>query len=333
MRLKTTAFIVFLAAVAVALWCPLAWASSGDRHPEFRQCVSTCVANDCSNGNNLPWNLRLLGWDCPENCDYKCSEWHTKKCMAEGKPVMQYHGMWWLIRIGGFQEIASMWFSIGNFGAHAFGFYYYRKNVDGSYRLRGLWLGYSVVSMNAWVWSTVFHARHFTFTERMDYFSASFALFYSVFATMIRIFPLQRKHLEVPLAALFVEMYVAYVLFLSLSPTFDYGLNMKVCCGLGVVYMLLWICESVRTRQLRGYFIWLYAFFIAILAGMSLELYDFSPYYGLFDAHSLWHAWTIPVSCFLYKFAVGDAKAALREKGGDGVYLPLLSEKVLLKNQ
>jgi hypothetical protein len=35
-----------------------------------------------------------------------------------------------------------------------------------------VWLGYGLVSLNAWFWSTVFHTRDVDFTEKMDYFSA-----------------------------------------------------------------------------------------------------------------------------------------------------------------
>ena len=38
-----------------------------------------------------------------------------------------------------------------------------------------LWQMYSFISMNAWIWSTIFHTKDLQFTEIMDYFSA-FAL-------------------------------------------------------------------------------------------------------------------------------------------------------------
>jgi hypothetical protein len=54
-----------------------------------------------------------------------------------------------------------------------------------------------------------------------------------------------------------------------------------------------------------------------------MEIFDFPPFFGLFDAHSLWHACTVPLGFFWYQFLRVDAstRGVLRdenEKGVDG---------------
>ena len=39
------------------------------------------------------------------------------------------------------------------------------------YPFLGLWVAYSLVNINAWLWSSVFHCRDTRLTERLDYFS------------------------------------------------------------------------------------------------------------------------------------------------------------------
>ena len=43
-----------------------------------------------------------------------------------------------------------------------------------------VWIGYGIVSLNAWLWSTIFHSRDVDLTEKMDYFSAFSIVTYSL---------------------------------------------------------------------------------------------------------------------------------------------------------
>jgi hypothetical protein len=43
------------------------------------------------------------------------------------------------------------------------------------------------------------------------------------------------------------------------------------------------------------------------MVAMRLELFDFSPAWGVFDAHSLWHMATIPLGAIWYRFLCNDA--------------------------
>ena len=43
-----------------------------------------------------------------------------------------------------------------------------------------------LLSVNAWLWSAVFHSRDTKPTERLDYFSADIIIFFNLFLTIIR---------------------------------------------------------------------------------------------------------------------------------------------------
>ncbi|KAH6554729.1 hypothetical protein KP509_1Z311100 [Ceratopteris richardii] len=83
------------------------------------------------------------------------------------------------------------------------------------------------------------------------------------------------------------------------------GLNMVVCSVMGVLQLLMWIFWSWFARHPARYKVW----FVALSSGtaMLLEIYDFPPIWGIFDAHSLWHAATIPLTFIWWSFVKEDA--------------------------
>jgi len=46
---------------------------------------------------------------------------------------------------------------------------------------------------------------------------------------------------------------------------------------------------------------------IALVSAAALEVFDFPPIWGIFDAHSLWHGATPLLSWFMYRFLIVDA--------------------------
>jgi hypothetical protein len=56
---------------------------------------------------------------------------------------------------------------------------------------------------------------------------------------------------------------------------------------------------------------------ILILCAMSLEVFDFPPWWGILDAHALWHASTIYLISYWYEFLLEDARIeSFRESKG-----------------
>jgi len=82
----TRTFILLVSLVLV----PQASCSVGDRSYDFRSCVSFCVANNCS--QELSFDLRLLGWDCQEDCQYQCMHRVTAEDVRAGRRVRQFYG-------------------------------------------------------------------------------------------------------------------------------------------------------------------------------------------------------------------------------------------------
>ena len=89
-----------------------------------------------------------------------------------------------------------------------------------------VWSVYAALSVNAWVWSSVFHSRDTRTTEVLDYFSADALLFFALFASLVRALRLFRTaQWLLPAAALGAGL--MSIFWHLLRVRFDYGLNVK----------------------------------------------------------------------------------------------------------
>lgn len=79
---------------------------------------------------------------------------------------------------------------------------------------------------------------------------------------------------------------------------------MKVCVVMAVVQLTIWAVWAGVSRHPSCWKLWLVVF--AGGFAMLLEIYDFPPYEGLFDAHALWHATTIPLTYIWWSFIRDD---------------------------
>lgn len=159
-------------------------ASTGDRSKYFRDCVNECETGNCTNNDGFSL------WSCTENCEYAC-QWDTVRLFIERKwPIPQFGGKWPFVRYFGLQEPASAVFSVLNFLVVLNSLWKYRKAVPPNAPYRTLWHIYSLVCLNCWLWSTVYHTRDSSATERMDYLSASCMVFTSFFTMTVRVFEL-----------------------------------------------------------------------------------------------------------------------------------------------
>lgn len=156
-------FLLLLLLVALA---SSSVASSGDRLQEYQSCLSFCY---CPPHDSLPLTLRLTRWSCLDNCKYDCTHSVTDLLLARAesqgtdRKIHQFHGKWPFWRLAGMQEPASVLFSLGNLWVHIRGFKALRRRVPRTHPLRSMLLMWSVLSMNMWVWSAVFHTRGASF--------------------------------------------------------------------------------------------------------------------------------------------------------------------------
>jgi hypothetical protein len=177
-----------------------------------------------------------------------------------------------------------------------------------AYPYAWLWAGYMLLSMNAWLWSAVFHSRDTRLTERLDYFSAALLIFFNLFLSLVRTLRLQSAHALAAAAAPLAFFLASHFRFM-LYVLFDYGYHVKVCIAAGAAQSLLWVGWAAATapparRQL-------YTFVLLVNACMLLEVLDFPPLlHASLDAHALWHLATVPLVYFFYRFIISDITAA-----------------------
>jgi len=279
-------------------------ASGGDHNPEFISCVNTRIRTDCIGPTPviLPIILRLTFWTCEDDAKYNCMmEISTTK-----EPIQQYYGKWPFWRLLGMQEPASVLFSIMNGYGH---YYHYNKisNIPLEYPYRRLLQYYVIIGMNIWLWSSVFHYRDTSITEKLDYFSAGFGVLYAFYMALVRTMEVKRALRQIRLGLSLFPLFILHISYLSFFK-FDYSYNMTANVIIGLLHNLLWIYWSIKNyRRHRDALIPAFLA-IAIVFAASLELFDFPPFLFILDAHSLWHASTVPLVFIWYKFWLSDVK-------------------------
>ncbi|KAL6919969.1 hypothetical protein FSST1_003995 [Fusarium sambucinum] len=293
-------------------------ASTGDRLPEFKDCLKICNAENCAPDKpQTPIHVlhRLLLWNCASECDYACQHIVTGQRMATGLSVEQFYGKWPFYRFLGMQEPFSVLFSLGNLWAHWHGLKTMdQARIPKSYSMRIFydWLAY--VGIASWTFSSIFHTRDFRVTEELDYFGAGASVLYGLYYTVVRVFRLDkrspRRRTTLRVWSLFCSsLFLGHVSYLKFI-RWDYTYNMAANVAAGIVQNVLWTWFSFnRYRESRRIWAAWPGFVVAwLIFAMSMELFDFPPWLGCVDAHSLWHLMTIGPTILWYNFLVKDAQ-------------------------
>ncbi|ODO07646.1 hypothetical protein L198_01227 [Cryptococcus wingfieldii CBS 7118] len=345
--------LLLLALLALAL--PIVYASSGDRNPTFQHCLRGCSLTYCDPSQPpIPLYLRLFGWTCAENCAYECAHSFTDH-IRPGSRYHQFYGKWAFYRLGPFQEPVSILMSIGNLYVNLQGVSEVRRRIRPENKLRPWLLAAGYVQVNTWVWSAVFHARDTPTTERLDYFSATLTISFTLLYALLRIFHLQTPLLTtrflLPTCATIAFLVLGHFTYLLSFPlgSFPYGYHTLFNLVLALVHNTIWVLWSFSFKFPYPSFSFSRytlswprsypphdaypspspsqagtpALLVALTTlAMSLELWDFSPLWRLIDAHSLWHFATIPLAMGWWSFLVQDAielEGALMGQRGMGV--------------
>lgn len=291
--------------------------SLGDRSYPFRTCLGKCKRS-CSLDEypgKLPLYLTLFLWDCTDECKYQCMHNVTETDVRLKRPIKQFYGKWPFVRFLGIQEPASVLFSIFNAVGHILGWRMFQSAVSKTdYEMHLVWKINLAVSLHAWFWSAVFHSRDLNWTEKMDYFCATSLVMYSLFASLIRIIRLQNKSSCFCVGLLLLSVFCGHISYLGFFK-FDYGYNMKFNVTIGIINLFSWLTWCYMRYRQQPY-VWKCAFVtVSLFLLLGLELGDFPPILWTFDAHSLWHLGTAPLSYFWYSFLVDDAKHQLSMRG------------------
>jgi hypothetical protein len=246
-------------------------------------------------------------WNCASECDYTCQQIITTRRVLRGDPIVQFHGKWPFHRFLGMQEPFSVLFSLGNLWAHWDGLRKVRANMPASYTLRPFYVALARVGMASWVFSSIFHTRDFQATEELDYFAAGASVFYGMYYTPVRIFRLdrptpRRRSVLRAWTLLCTLLYACHIGYLKLV-RWDYTYNMAANIAAGIVQNILWSWfsyDKYRTSR-RTWAIWPGLVVAWVMFAMSMELFDFPPWFACIDAHSLWHLMTIAPTILWYK--------------------------------
>lgn len=269
--------------------------------------------------------LQYWQWDCTSDCSYLCM-WKLEAVKTGG--VEKYYGKWPFVRYMGMQEPASVIFSMLNLAVHAYALIKLSKRLIKSKtsspslksnakssssspsspsQFASLWLLHVTVTINAWLWSAVFHGRDTKLTERLDYFSAGAHIAFSLFLSIVRLTDLTHPLLQAAVACPIAVYYLQHC-HRMLTVLFDYGRHVKLCIIAGGVQSIAWLVWSVFTPRgkvhpSRKELLW----FVGLVnVAMLLEVLDFPPLWYIFDAHALWHAATIPLGVVWYRFVEAD---------------------------
>jgi len=174
-----------------------------------------------------------------------------------------------------------------------------------------MWSLYALFGMNAWVWSTVFHARDWRSTELLDYLCSDLFVIFTLVTTIVKVFRLKSLFSILGVVTVLGGFFL-YHLHYMLYVLFDYWYNTLVAIVVGAFETLLWFGWVAYYR--RPYSWKIVLSHIGMWIASSMEIWDFPPYLGIFDAHSLWHASTVPLCYLLYSFIIDDALYEIEEQ-------------------
>lgn len=244
------------------------------------------------------------------------------KNRAKGENVVQYYGKWPFRRIFGIQELGSSLLSLGNLLAHWYGFnHIYKANLQGraaDWFLHGIIVLNFAVSINAWWWSTIFHARELWWTMYLDYFSAILLLFTGVALSIIRTFSIREHKRQLAVVLPLGVYFIRHVHYMAMVD-FSFSWNMKVGITAALTMTLLFAAWSIAHLRVGKRLHCKYALLACAmgLAAATLEVFDFPPLWDVIDAHAIWHGATIPIILLWYYFYTADATYDLGLQQGD----------------
>ncbi|XP_055685827.1 post-GPI attachment to proteins factor 3 [Lutzomyia longipalpis] len=295
-------------------------ASKGDNSPYYQNCVKICKSSNCTQDGleflhpgKQPLVERLLVWSCHDECTYECM-WKTTKAFLERNwEVPQFHGKWPFVRFLGLQEPASVVFSLANLAANLYMLRQFRARVRRDSPNYWLWHCFGAICCNAWLWSTIFHARDFPITELFDYAFAYSIVISSLCCALLRFLHSQHILVRILVAICCVIFFLNHFAYLSVG-RLDYRFNMQVNVLTGILGGSSWLIWYICTRRDRKYSWKILVFQILAAASLLLELNDFPPIFYTFDAHSLWHLATVPLTLLFYSFLIDDCISLRREK-------------------
>lgn len=290
-------------------------ASGGDWDPSYRECVWYCHEHECKEEDIPLIQRRLLQWECIDECQYTCMRNISDHYLKLTGKVPKYYGHWPFVRVFLMQEPAAALFSAANIAPHVYYLWKYWSQLsapNSNYLYGKFLIGLSIISINAWLASVLYHTRKLPSTALYDYSSALVLLASNIWLAAYRL-SIELKWRKTiinqglfGLCSVFLLCFVARWILDLYQGTITFSDHMKRCIGLVVSQLVLWLAWIIISVASHKYWCLLSQLWLA--AAGTLEIFDFPPYFGHFDAHSLWHAATVPLGFILYHFWIQDVQ-------------------------
>jgi hypothetical protein len=171
------------------------------------------------------------------------------------------------------------------------------------------WLAaYSLVACVCWFSSAFYHAKKTDHATHLDLISALGFITFGLFMAVRRIRGTSATPLRLSVLGAVLAGAWAVRAYYMLQGQISFNSHMMASIGLVVATTTLWVVWIVHTllfvsdkREGRAKYLCLLCQVWLILAS-ALEVFDFPPIAGVFDAHALWHAATVPLGFLWYRF-------------------------------
>jgi hypothetical protein len=308
---------LYLGTTYAALACRVADGSYGDMEPGFQRCVKGCLDGDgaaCIE-EEPSWLSSFVSRTCAERCEYLCMSSITAERIRRNLPVYKYYGHWSFYRYGGLEEPASVVFSLANALPHIWHLAgSSRRSSSKKYFMRNHLSFYPYVALTAWFSSAVFHAKKTRRSTWIDYSAALVFLAYGLWLTLRRVAGASKSWpvFTVNIVGSCFGIWLLVRLRDMQRDLVSFDKHMHACIAIAVCTICLWLFWLVLggdkgsndKKKLPYPFNRFRCLIcqISFAAASMLELFDFPPYWGILDAHSLWHLATVPLGFQWYEF-------------------------------
>lgn len=320
--------------LVVSLLLPVTGGSYGDHDPSYRQCMRSCTICSSSSEDTASSRTNQLvhsidyeqfyfdyvpyvfvpHWDCIDICSYNCMHTITSERIASGYSILKYNGHWPFTRYLGLEEPASVVFSLLNAVPHFTHILNSHRNrcnssssSSGKASYMSVWLCMlPYVSLNAWLSSAYFHAKKTKVSSLIDYIGALILVSYSLLIAVRKL--CGKKMNDIAVASLLTVWCacVAHRVNHMIYERVSFSEHMTLCITLAVIHVLVWLLyigKEFYTSKVYNRSVWVCLICqLWFILASTLEVFDFPPYYRIFDAHSLWHAATVLLGFLWYYY-------------------------------
>jgi hypothetical protein len=169
-----------------------------------------------------------------------------------------------------------------------------------------------IISLNAWLLSAYFHSKKTEFSSLIDYIGALILISYSTWIVVRRVWGNNANETKVNFIFITSVVLILYRIYYMYIGKISFDSHMTLCISLSVCHVSLWLIwifilgkenkqqsnnNNANTSRNSSKYCRIICFFCQILfiIASMLEIFDFPPYFEIFDAHSLWHALTVPL--------------------------------------